>query len=328
VKTALIIAVLSTANFLFSNEPSAFSAGDINNKNPYGLTKNEKHILTNKSTIKDVRSRLFLLESSVDEINAALDGIRSVSRGQNESRSKLNNELHSLQDSFKINSDIATATEDNFNNIHLKLDEYETLHTQLIYDLNASFYTLRDALNKVKHIVIEVNNNYISKTEFQHSIDSILDEIGTLKTNQNKLAKGGVVAKSTISTKSLHKYSKKELLKLAKNDIKAKQYKSAKKYLIYLAKSKGIYYAPTMFWLGEVYYQTGNYHEAISAFKTSVKENDSAGYIPTLLFHTGVSFQKLAKKGDAIQFFEMLIQLYPKSYLIKSAKKRLKKLST
>ena len=73
-KTALIIAVLSTANFLFSNEPSAFSAGDINNKNPYGLTKNEKHILTNKSTIKDVRSRLFLLESSVDEINAALEG--------------------------------------------------------------------------------------------------------------------------------------------------------------------------------------------------------------------------------------------------------------
>ena len=94
----------------------------------------------------------------------------------------------------------------------------------------------------------------------------------------------------------------------------------------YLAKNRKYKVAETYYILGEIYYQTNQYTKGIAAFKESIKIDDKASYVPTLLFHTAIAFQKINKLKKAGSFYQTLITLYPKHQLSKYARQRLAKL--
>ncbi len=112
----------------------------------------------------------------------------------------------------------------------------------------------------------------------------------------------------------------------AKADFKAKKRAQSQAALEHLAQNSDYKKAEVYYLLGEIYYQLAHYKQAITAFKNSVKLDDKADYLPVLLFHTGVAYDKQNAKKDAKKFYESLITMYPKSYLVDSAKKRLQRL--
>jgi TolA-binding protein len=55
--------------------------------------------------------------------------------------------------------------------------------------------------------------------------------------------------------------------------------------------------------------------------------DDEASYIPRLLLHSAISFERLNDKENSINFYKTLIDTYPSSKESKKASKILKKLN-
>jgi TolA-binding protein len=83
--------------------------------------------------------------------------------------------------------------------------------------------------------------------------------------------------------------------------------------------------AESNFYLGQMWYVRKKYDLAISHFKKSAILYDKAAYMPTLLLHSAISFEKTKDKENAKSFYSTLIDLYPDSKESKIAEKNLSK---
>ena len=92
--------------------------------------------------------------------------------------------------------------------------------------------------------------------------------------------------------------------------------------LNYLLKSN---YRPaeSNYLLGEISYYRKKYKDAISYFKTSAILYDKAKYMPKLLLHSAISFEKTNDLSNATSFYNTIIDVYPASNEAKSASKNL-----
>ena len=75
-KNILLLAVPFV--LLAANEPSAYSAGDLDSPTPYGLTSSEKHILKNKQEVKTLEKKVGGVSVQLSQINENYEGLRSV----------------------------------------------------------------------------------------------------------------------------------------------------------------------------------------------------------------------------------------------------------
>ena len=103
---------------------------------------------------------------------------------------------------------------------------------------------------------------------------------------------------------------------------RAKQFSKSKKDFEILA-DKNYKPAKMNYYLGEVSYYTKQYSDAIVYYKKSVGYYDSASYMPTLLLHTALSFNKMGDNDNASKFFETIISTYPDSEQSKIAQRHL-----
>ena len=118
---------------------------------------------------------------------------------------------------------------------------------------------------------------------------------------------------------------KANLLKEAKSDFDSKKYDtSTPKYEKLLEAN----YKPAEvnFYLAQNWYMRKKYDVEISHYKKSAILNDKAAYMPTLLLHSAISFEKTKDKDNAKSFYSTLIDLYPNSNEAKTAKQNLSKL--
>ncbi|MEA3228888.1 MAG: hypothetical protein U9P38_07440, partial [Campylobacterota bacterium] len=60
--TLTTILVVTVPFLLYSAEPSAFGAGNLDNPNPYGLTDSEKVLLENKNNLIQNKNQLRKVE--------------------------------------------------------------------------------------------------------------------------------------------------------------------------------------------------------------------------------------------------------------------------
>eukprot|EP01156_Anaeramoeba_ignava_P003501 Anaeramoba_ignava/a222902_30.p2 GENE.a222902_30~~a222902_30.p2 ORF type:complete len:159 (+),score=0.43 a222902_30:2-478(+) len=81
--------------------------------------------------------------------------------------------------------------------------------------------------------------------------------------------------------------------------------------------------ATSNFYLGEMWYYRKKYDDAISYFKTSAMLYDKASYMPKLLLHSAISFEKIKDFSNAANFYNSLIDIYPDSKEAKVAVKNL-----
>ncbi|NWF67125.1 MAG: tetratricopeptide repeat protein, partial [Campylobacterales bacterium] len=81
--------------------------------------------------------------------------------------------------------------------------------------------------------------------------------------------------------------------------------------------------ATANYYLGEIAYYQKKYDLAITHFKKSASLHDKASYMPTLLLHTAISFEKTKNNNSAKQFYDVIISNYPDSDAAKIARKNL-----
>ena len=103
-----------------------------------------------------------------------------------------------------------------------------------------------------------------------------------------------------------------QLIKSAVSDYRANRHTKAKKSFSILA-DKNYKPAETNYYLGEIAYYKKQYEEAIYHYKKSVGYYDKADYMPTLLLHTALSFQKQGDNANAQRFFDTVLSTYPES---------------
>ncbi len=330
----LIIFIINFA--LFADEVSVFGAGDLESSNPYGLTSAEKVILKNKknlnkfdkrvdniksnindvksnindvkSNINDVKSNIDNVQSNVDDaktnielINERIDGLESLMDGESRKLRKV------AQDLKKNNqTDIVFTNKlDLLSQSQIKLKDQQAEHQKAINKVIEDFKSLDEMLKK---LIDEVNKNYITKKQFDELVVFV---------NKELMKKTKIIVK-----KKKKKISNKQLLSDAIALYNKKFFTKAIPIFTDLIEAK---YRPAQsnYHLGEIWYYRKKYKEAIHYFKTSMLLYDKAKYIPTLLLHSAISFEKLNDMDNAANFYGTLIDVYPESKEAQKAQKNL-----
>jgi TolA-binding protein len=273
---------LSSISCLIAAEPSAFDAGRLDSKNPYGLTETEKYLLNTNSKIQNITREFAGLKNLVENVMTRQDGVSSVIEG--------------------INSRMATIT--------------KTLQDA---DLNASA-----SLEAVKvqmadlHTYVQESRN-ISETN-QANVRALLSELTGLIDNasarQNELEKRIVALETRIfgleesKNVAASKATPEAMMKDAEELYAKKQYTKAKAYFEELI-ARNHRPARCAFMLGEIAYFGEKWDEAITQYKKSAELYDKAAYMPKLLYHTAISFDKLGNTADANKFYRLIKSNYP-----------------
>ena len=81
--------------------------------------------------------------------------------------------------------------------------------------------------------------------------------------------------------------------------------------------------ASSNYYLGEIAYYTHNYSDAVAYYKQSASIYDKASYMPVLYLHTAISLEKTGQKAQAKEFFQYVIDNYPKTKSASIAQKYL-----
>jgi len=169
---------------------------------------------------------------------------------------------------------------------------------------------LNKSFDKIVKTVNDINTNYITKKEFDKLI-SLLDK--------------NIVPQKTIKkkTSATAKKSSKDLLIEAKALFKKDYFTAAIPIFEDLIK-KNYRPAESNFYMGEIKYYRKKYEEALQYFKKSMTLYDKADYLPKLLLHSAISFDRLGDSQNAQNFYTTIVDIYPESNEAKEASKKIK----
>lgn len=302
--------LLFSASLAFA-EPSAFSAGDLNSNNPYGLTETEKHILKNKKEISSLQKQLENQEKS----------LKKLIEQQDEIIKKLSFSLREEKLKVKLLKDRV----DGFESMLPSFDEVMTKVLSLSKESESIQQKIIDlySLNQKNELFVkeEMQKNLLLQNKNIENLSTIIEKIANeIDTIKNDLTQ--VKKKSTKTT-----LSNSETLKLGITKVKEKEWNKAIELFDTLIKRR---YKPATsnYYLGEVEYYRGNFETALGFYKKSIKiYSETAYFTPQLLYHAGVSFEKTGKKKQAYATFQKLLQTAPSSGFVKYAKERMEKLN-
>ena len=283
---------------LFSAEPSAFGAGDLDVEKPYGLTQSEKVILQNKKNLKEIELKSNNQANKVDSLRERLDGLQTIIEGLSEKSHNNKLEIKSL-----IKKDLETDEYEN------RLSEVTQKNLQDIQETNSVVTELSILLNSI-------NESYISKDEFNELVSDF---------NNFKELVAKELNRGSSKSSKLDKMSSAKIAKLARKYYDKKYYTKSIEYYEKLI-SRNYKPARAHFMIGEMNYYRKNYANAIAYFKKSAALYKEASYMPTLMLHTAVSMQKTGDIKRAKSFYKGIIAKYPNTTHAKTAKSKLNNL--
>ena len=321
--TKYLLSFLVATSLTAAQEVSVFDSNSSN-----GLNSSEKHILKNQANINSLSSKMGDISSTLETIKTRLEGLESTSEGDS---AKLNSTAKKVEELMQ-----RTGSSD------LGSKSVSTNNSQVS---DSQIAELRAAITKLSTLVNKINSEYVSSNELEKNMQQFItrEEFEALKkamgikTSQvspkTKLDANSSGVETTTETASASVSDKKlttpedksNLLKEAKNDFDTKNYTaSTPKYEKLLEAN----YKPAEvnYYLAQNWYMRKKYDVAISYYKKSAILNDKAAYMPTLLLHSAISFEKTKDKDNAKSFYSTLIDLYPNSNEAKEAKQNLSKL--
>lgn len=304
------ISIILLATNIWAAEVSVFGAGDLNSPNPYGLTKTEKHILKNKKELGSIDTKVKSVKTNVETINERIDGLESIYEGDSQKLNSSVIKLNTLLQDFDINQN---QTNDNAKEIK----EIKEVSKQILSLQEENFKNLKKAITKLTKTVNMINKRYISEQEFKKNMKQFITraEFEALKKNlgvtSSKSLKANSKAKKDIN-KKLTGNDKKALLAEAKGLFKKDFFTKAIPIFESLIEQN---YKPaeSNFYLGEIWYYRKKYDKAIVYFKQSALLYDKASWMPKLLLHSAISFEKTGDLQNAANFYDTLVNLYPES---------------
>ena len=290
-KKIIIIWLIVTCSLL-ANEPSVYGAGNLDSANPYGLTSSEKHILKNTDKVKDLAQGVGSVKIKLSRINENYEGLRSVTEAFGSKIAKIDSKIRILEENSLGKDESFKALQQEVADLKVYVNESRTLQ-------DANQDKIKLVLGELSSLIDSINNNYVSKKEFKKLEKKIEKILSRKKVSLVSSKSGATLLKE--GTKLFNKKSYNES-KLRFTQLLKKNYKPAR----------------SNYYLGEIAYFQKAYSTAIEHYKKSISLYDKADYMPSLLYHTGISFSKLKKSSQATQFFDALKQSYPNSKEAKS----------
>ena len=295
-----------------------FGAGNLDSSTPYGLTKTEEVIVKNKKIVAKNEKILKKTNTQLQDLNERVDGIESLLEGESLKLNKVFLSLNKHFDEFKLHSQ--TSTNDINKNSEIIANMQRAIDTDIknlksqIETNNKNLKTIQKSFDKIVNLVNDINGKYVTKKEFNKLI-SLLDN----KLTQSKVNKSNPQSKST----TVKKKSKKERLAEAKILFK-KDYFTKAIIIFEDLISQNYRPAECNFYVGEIKYYRKKYKEALHYFKNSMTLYDKAKYLPKLLLHSAISFDKLGDTENAQNFYNTIVDIYPESNEAKEASKKIK----
>ena len=295
--------------FLFSSylfaEVSVFGAGDLNSPEPYGLDDTEKVVVKTKTIATKNEKTLKKTRALIRDLKERLDGVESILDGESQKLNKLSISFKHLKKQYfkdsniiKTNTKTIATTQETFDT------NLKALKTQ-IQNNTQNIQKLRDDFEQITQLVNEINKNYVTKKDFKDLL-KLLDK--KLKAKKPK--------------KKIHK-SLKQVMKDARK-LFAKSYLTKAMPLFELLVEKKYRPAESNYYLGEIYFRKKQYKDALYHYKKSMTLYDKAKYLPKLLLHSAVSFDKIGDTQNAQNFYSTLIEIYPNTPEAKQASKKIK----
>lgn len=333
----LLLSFLISSTIIVAEEVSVFGAGDLNAKNPYGLSSSEKHILKNQKNISNISTKVGDIKSLINSINKRLEGLESIYEGDSEKLNSTVLKMNELMQKVDMSSDLASKNSNETQEIRDVSKQLLNMNEQNAKQMKRSIATLKKAVAKISNLVNKINSEYVSSTELQKNMQQFVTKA---EFEALKKAMGVKVSTKTSSTSNVKVQKKEEkevenkvftssdkatLMKEAKLEYDKKYFsKAIPKY----EKLIELNYKPaeSNYYLGEMWYVRKKYDLAISHFKKSAILYDQAAYMPTLLLHSAISFEKIKDIENAKSFYATLIDLYPNAKETKTAKQNLQKL--
>lgn len=315
-----ILFTLVVSSSLFA-ESSMFGAGDLESQSPYGLTTAEKVIVKNKKTLKANEKRIKKVDTKLDDLSQSIEALQSIFDGEGSKLNKveknfikLNDDLSKYKIKQKESFDLTIRSLNDSVSTNLKTTNARLDNLQFQIDTNKeNINLLKKSLDKAVDIVNDINKNYVSRSELKKELDTIVNLLDT-KQKSTKV----VSSKEKFSSKT-----KKQLMVEVRALFKKDYFTKALPILDYLIKNR---YRPAEcnYYKGEIKYYRAKYKDALHYFKTSMVLYDKAKYIPKLLLHSAISFEKIGDTNNAKNFYSTLIDVYPDSKEAKEASKKIK----
>lgn len=313
------ISCLLLSTLAVANEVSVFGAGNLDSDKPYGLSSTEKHILKNKTELNSIDTKVKTVKSTIESLSQRIDGLESIYEGDSK---KLNEAVLNLNTLLK--NDELKSTE--IENIKKVTNQILTIQEENRKTNEENLNNLKKAIDELSKVVNSINGNYVSSTELKKNMEQFVTvkEFEALKKlvvkEESKLA-AKVTTKNDIDEK-YRDLNNEQLLEKGKELFKIDYFTDAIPIFEYLITN---HYKPaeSNFYLGEMWYYRKQYSEAITYFKESAMLYDKASYMPKLLLHSAISFEKVNDLDNAASFYTTLINVYPNSKEAQTANKNL-----
>jgi TolA-binding protein len=278
-----------------SSEPSAFDAGRLDVNKPYGLTESEKYILDTNNRLQDINKEVWNLKNQVNRLTEQQEGLLSVLDGINSKIVLVGENIHTNNENSNLSIEKLNIDLKNLQDYVKESRELETTNQNHV----------RTILAELASIVDKINSNYIT-------LEKRVFDLENKKNTNIPIVSGSSDLKSIASE---------ELLQNGEKLFETKNYNGAKLYFQELI-SRNHKPARSSFMLGEIAYFNENWNEAIIQYKKSVGLYDKADYMPKLLYHTAISFDKISDTTSANQFYKLLKSSYPDSKEAKASPNR------
>lgn len=314
-----LISYLLLCTLAVANEVSVFGAGNLDSSKPYGLTSAEKHILKNKNELSTIDTKVKTVKTTLETLSQRIDGLESIYEGDSKKLNEAVLELNTL-----VKNDELKATE--IENIKKVSSQLLTIQEENRKNNEKNLETLKEAMEKLTKLVNSINESYVSEKELKNNMSQFVTvkEFEALKKllikEEPKIAQK-TVTKSDINEK-YQDLTKAQMLDKAKELFKIDYFTDAIPLFEFLITN---HYKPaeSNFYLGEIWYYRKKYSEAITYFKESAMLYDKASYMPKLLLHSAISFEKVNDLENAASFYTTLINVYPNSSEAQTANKNL-----
>lgn len=276
-----------------SNEPSVYSSGsEVNtpSSSTYSITSSENKVVQDHNPEITYKNENIVTNKVVSNSSSEeYEGMRSVIDGYATKIAKQDERIRQLEEDYK------------------KLQDY----------VQESRNIQNDNQEKVKAVVTElgslidsINKNYVPKDKFDQLSNEVHNGKTSSKASTPDVSKKETPKEKEPSAKDLSSKDSATLLKEADTLYDKKSYSDAEVLYTELM-NRNYKPAKVSFTMGEISFAKKSYSAAIEQYKTSMALYDKASYTPTLLYHTGYSFEKLGKTKEAEAFYKALKTNYP-----------------
>ena len=286
----LLVFVLST--FVFAEEPSAFD-------NQSGATK--KDIKSLKDGLQNNSNKVISIENKLNELSSSFDGLSSLYAGQSKG-------LKEVIDANEVLTNNAESLSKDVSSLKDKVDE----NTNGIESLNKGMGEIKDSISQIQEMLSSIIKN-VNDSKKSKNLENALDNNKDDKKVDDK-----------PSPQFDENINKDDFFKETRRLVYAKKFNDAISRYTWLIKMN-YKVAESNYMLGNIYYETNKYKDAVYHYKESAVLDDKAKYMPRLLLNSANSFRVLGDSSNAKKFYNSLLSLFPDTSEASDAKKQLDK---